>query len=106
MAISLITRLHFDDMRKFLAILLKLVNAGNSCQADSPPQQPLSLVVREAYSFRIPALHEERFTFHASEGGQIMAEGRPEQVAKVANSYTGKFLAPLLADEKTARQRL
>ena len=35
-----------------------------------------------------------------------MAEGRPEQVAKVANSYTGKFLAPLLADEKTARQRL
>jgi excinuclease ABC subunit A len=30
-------------------------------------------------------------------GGQIVAEGRPEQVAKVAASHTGRFLAPLLA---------
>jgi hypothetical protein len=47
-------------------------------------------------SFRIPALHEERFTFHASEGGQIVAEGRLEQVAKVSASHTGRFLAGLL----------
>ena len=71
MAISLITRLHFDDMRKFLAILLKLVNAGNSCQADSPPQQPLSLVVREAYSFRIPALHEDVSRFTLQRAGRL-----------------------------------
>ena len=32
-------------------------------------------------------------------GGQIVAEGRPEQVAKVAASHTGKFLAPLLSHE-------
>jgi hypothetical protein len=48
-------------------------------------------------SFRIPALHEERFTFHASEGGQIVAEGRPEQVAKVVGFHTGRFLANVLA---------
>jgi hypothetical protein len=47
-------------------------------------------------SLRIPALHEERFTFHASEGGHIVAEGRPEQVAKVATSHTGQFLAGAL----------
>ena len=31
-----------------------------------------------------------------SAGGQIVAEGRPEQVAKVAASYTGRFLADAL----------
>jgi len=30
-------------------------------------------------------------------GGQIVAEGRPEQVAKVAASYTGQFLSNVLA---------
>ena len=34
-----------------------------------------------------------------SAGGQIMAEGRPEQVAKVARSHTGQFLAGVLTTE-------
>ena len=29
-------------------------------------------------------------------GGQVIAEGTPEQVAKMKQSYTGQFLAPLL----------
>jgi len=29
-------------------------------------------------------------------GGRIIAEGTPEEVAKVKGSYTGKFLGPLL----------
>jgi excinuclease ABC subunit A len=29
-------------------------------------------------------------------GGRIVAEGTPEQVARVRDSYTGRFLAPLL----------
>jgi len=41
-----------------------------------------------------------------SAGGHIVAEGRPEQVAKVTASHTGQFLAPLLACEQRARQRL
>ena len=32
-----------------------------------------------------------------SAGGQIVAEGRLEQVAKVTDSHTGRFLAPLLS---------
>jgi excinuclease ABC subunit A len=35
-----------------------------------------------------------------SAGGQIVAEGRPEQVAKVAASHTGQFLAPLLTGDE------
>ena len=30
------------------------------------------------------------------EGGQIVAEGRPEQVAEIAHSHTGRFLQPVL----------
>ena len=29
-------------------------------------------------------------------GGEIIAEGKPEDIVKVNNSYTGKYLAPLL----------
>jgi excinuclease ABC subunit A len=41
-----------------------------------------------------------------SAGGHIVAEGRPEQVAKVMASHTGQFLSPLLAYEQKAHQRL
>jgi excinuclease ABC subunit A len=33
-------------------------------------------------------------------GGQLVAEGTPETVAKVQGSYTGKYLAPLLKSSK------
>jgi excinuclease ABC subunit A len=33
-------------------------------------------------------------------GGQLVAEGTPETVAKVKGSYTGKYLAPLLKSTK------
>jgi excinuclease ABC subunit A len=34
-------------------------------------------------------------------GGQVLAAGRPEEVARVKGSYTGQFLAPLLKSSKT-----
>ena len=37
------------------------------------------------------------------DGGRIIAEGTPEQVALVEESYTGQFLAPLLARERARR---
>jgi excinuclease ABC subunit A len=33
-------------------------------------------------------------------GGRIIAEGTPEQVARVKGSYTGRFLAPILRDRR------
>jgi len=38
-----------------------------------------------------------------SAGGQIVAEGRPEQVAKVVASHTGRFLAQVLATTPTMK---
>ncbi len=37
-------------------------------------------------------------------GGEIVAQGTPEEVAKVAGSYTGQYLKPMLA-KSTERQR-
>jgi excinuclease ABC subunit A len=37
-----------------------------------------------------------------SRGGMVVSEGTPEQVAADVESYTGKFLAPLLAGGRTA----
>lgn len=38
------------------------------------------------------------------EGGEIVAEGTPEAVAKVPRSYTGKYLAPLLERAEVAAE--
>ena len=35
-------------------------------------------------------------------GGTVVAQGTPEQIAKINNSYTGKYLAPML--KKTAKK--
>jgi excinuclease ABC subunit A len=39
-------------------------------------------------------------------GGYIIAEGRPERVAQVAQSHTGQFLAKVLAEAKGGRARI
>ena len=41
-----------------------------------------------------------------SGGGRIVATGTPEQIAAHPDSYTGRFLQPLLAGETAARQAL
>ena len=86
MTTSLTTGLHVDDIKKLLATLQKLVHGGNTV-----------VVVEHNLDVIKPAdwiidLGPEG----GSAGGQIVAEGRPEQVAKVAASYTGRFLAKVL----------
>jgi excinuclease ABC subunit A len=39
-----------------------------------------------------------------AKGGYIIAEGTPEQVAKVKNSATGRYLRPILARDRSVRQ--
>jgi hypothetical protein len=45
----------------------------------------------------------ERQRFSDGFGGEIVAEGTPEQVAKAPRSYTGRYLAPLLKPRKAAK---
>ena len=81
------TGLHVEDIKKLLAILQKLVNSGNTVVVVEH-----NLDVIKSADWIIDLGPEG-----GAAGGQIVAEGRPEQMAKVAASHTGRFLAPLLA---------
>jgi excinuclease ABC subunit A len=80
------TGLHVDDIKKLLAMLQKLVNSGNTVVV---VEHNLDIIKSADW---IIDLGPEG----GAAGGQIVAEGRPEQVAKVAASYTGRFLADTL----------
>lgn len=80
------TGLHFEDVKKLLSVLHKLVDAGNTLVVVEH-----NLDVIKAADWIIDLGPEG-----GAAGGQIVAEGRPEQVAKVAASHTGRFLASAL----------
>ncbi|HKO29937.1 MAG TPA: excinuclease ABC subunit UvrA [Nitrospiraceae bacterium] len=83
------TGLHIDDIKKLLAMLQKLVHSGNTVIVVEH-----NLDVIKTVDWIIDLGPEG-----GAAGGHIVAEGRPEQVAKIAASHTGQFLAPLLAYE-------
>ncbi|PQZ93515.1 excinuclease ABC subunit A [Arthrobacter sp. MYb227] len=80
------TGLHFEDIRKLLLVLQGLVDKGNTVITIEH-----NLDVIKSADWVIDLGPEG-----GSGGGEIIATGTPEQVAKVEGSYTGKFLAPLL----------
>ena len=80
------TGLHVEDIKKLLVILQKLVNSGNTVVVVEH-----NLDVIKSADWVIDLGPEG-----GSAGGQIVAEGRPEQVAKVMASHTGRFLAGAL----------
>lgn len=80
------TGLHMADINKLLHVLHALVDAGNSMIIIEH-----NLDVIKAADHIIDMGPEG-----GSGGGQVIAEGTPEQVAKVAKSYTGQFLKKIL----------
>ena len=80
------TGLHIDDIKKLLAMLHKLVNSGNTVVVVEH-----NLDVIKSADWIIDLGPEG-----GAAGGHIVAEGRPEQVAKVAASHTGRFLSHVL----------
>lgn len=80
------TGLHFHDIAKLLDILHELRNKGNTIVVIEH-----NLDVIKTADWVIDLGPEG-----GSGGGQIIAEGTPEQVAEVAESHTGRFLKPLL----------
>jgi len=81
------TGLHFEDIRKLLVVLHRLVEAGNTVLVIEH-----NLDVIKCADYVIDLGPEG-----GGGGGRVIAEGTPEQVAKVEASYTGRFLLPLLA---------
>ncbi|MFO0759182.1 MAG: excinuclease ABC subunit UvrA [Byssovorax sp.] len=84
------TGLHFEDIHKLLLVLQRLVDAGNSVVVIEH-----NLDVIKCADWIIDLGPEG-----GGGGGRIIAEGTPEQVAKVEGSYTGQFLAPLLGRKR------
>ncbi|MFL4478351.1 excinuclease ABC subunit UvrA [Paeniglutamicibacter sp. ORCA_105] len=80
------TGLHFEDIRKLLLVLQGLVDKGNTVITIEH-----NLDVIKSADWVIDLGPEG-----GSGGGEIIAVGTPEEVAKVQDSYTGRFLAPLL----------
>jgi excinuclease ABC subunit A len=80
------TGLHFEDVRRLLHVLQRLVDAGNTVLVIEH-----NLDVVKSSDWLIDLGPEG-----GSGGGLVIAEGPPERVAKVPESYTGQFLAPLL----------
>lgn len=82
------TGLHFDDVKRLLTVLHKLVNAGNTLVVVEH-----NLDVIKSADWVIDLGPEGGIA-----GGYIIAEGRPEQIAQVAASHTGRFLAHTLVE--------
>ncbi len=82
------TGLHLDDIKKLLAVLHKLVDAGNTLIV---VEHNLDVIKTADWVIDLGPEGGEA-------GGHIIAEGRPEQVAKIAQSHTGRFLARVLAE--------
>ena len=80
------TGLHFEDVRKLLLVLNRLVDTGNTVIVIEH-----NLDVIKSADWVIDLGPEG-----GSGGGLVVAEGRPEEIVKNPKSYTGKYLAPVL----------
>ncbi len=87
------TGLHFDDVRKLLDVLNRLVDQGNTVIVI---EHNLDVVKSADW---IVDLGPEG----GDGGGTVVAEGTPEEVARSQASYTGEVLAPVLGIDRRAK---
>ncbi|MGH9263347.1 MAG: excinuclease ABC subunit UvrA [Acidimicrobiales bacterium] len=80
------TGLHFEDIRKLLTVLSRLVDQGNTVLVIEH-----NLDVIKSADWVVDLGPEG-----GDGGGMVVVEGPPEVVAKTADSHTGRFLAPIL----------
>jgi excinuclease ABC subunit A len=80
------TGLHFDDVRKLLSVLERLVDAGNTVVVI---EHNLDVVKTADWIIDLGPEGGEG-------GGELVAAGPPEEIARDPGSHTGRFLAPVL----------
>ena len=88
------TGLHFEDVRKLLEVLHELVDQGNTVLVI---EHNLDVIKTADWIIDIGPEGGDG-------GGQVVAEGTPEQVAEVAGSHTGRYLKPMLSGGKVAAE--
>ena len=89
------TGLHFEDIRRLLAVLQGLVDKGNSVVVI---EHNLDVIKSADWIIDLGPEGGEG-------GGTVVTQGTPEQVAECAESWTGKFLKPMLAKRPAAAHK-
>jgi excinuclease ABC subunit A len=87
------TGLHFEDVKKLVEVLERLVTIGHTVVVI---EHNLDVIKRADWVIDIGPEG-------GAGGGRVVAEGTPEAVAAVTASYTGRFLAPLLRKRVSSR---
>src|SRR5581483_2190352 len=89
------TGLHFADIQRLLEVLVRLVDAGNTVVVIEHNLDVIKV------SDRLIDLGPEG----GEEGGQVIAQGTPEEVAAEPGSHTGHFLSGVLGESPRAPAR-
>ena len=89
------TGLHFEDVRKLLEVLHRLVETGNT----------VLVIEHNLEVIKTADWVLDMGPDGGSGGGRLVAEGPPEAIVKVPESYTGQYLARLLPRSSTAKKR-
>ncbi len=87
------TGLHFDDVRKLLEVLHRLVDNGNTVVVI---EHNLEVIKTADWILDLGPLG-------GAGGGRVVAEGTPEEVARCPDSFTGRYLGPYLARTQERR---
>ncbi|WP_422000032.1 excinuclease ABC subunit UvrA [Reyranella sp.] len=89
------TGLHFEDVRKLLEVLHRLVEGGNTVLVI---EHNLEVIKTADWILDLGP-------DGGSGGGRLVAEGPPEEIVKVAESYTGQYLARHLPRSAATKKR-
>lgn len=88
------TGLHFEDVRKLMEVLQALVNTGNS----------VLVIEHNLEVIKTADWVVDMGPDGGDAGGYLVAEGTPEDVAKIKESYTGQYLKNILAKRPPVKQ--
>ena len=90
------TGLHFEDVRQLINVLERLVDAGNT----------VLVIEHNLDVIKVADRLIDMGPEGGDGGGTVVCHGTPEQVAKCKESYTGKFLGPVLGRTRELQERL
>ncbi len=85
------TGLHFEDIKKLLKVIFRLVDKGNTIIVI---EHNLDVIKSADYIIDLGPEGGEH-------GGMVMAKGTPEEIAEIKESYTGQFLKNILSNSKS-----
>lgn len=86
--------LHFEDVRKLLEVLYRLVEQENS----------VVVIVHNLDVIKTADHVPDLGPGGGVRGGEVIAQGTPEEVAAVPESYTGQYLRPMLERQREAAE--